>query len=77
VNAALHNRFVLIRDTDATGVSGIGLITEGVRFSDGTCAMRWVTSHRSTCLYDSIEAIEAIHGHDGATRTVWLDEAES
>lgn len=67
-------RFNLVRDADLTGVSGTGCVTEGVEFFDGTCAMRWMTDYRSTCIYDSIGDIEVIHGHDGATRIEWLDD---
>lgn len=66
-------RFRLQRDTDVTGVSGTGAVAEGVQFSDGTVAMRWLTAHRSTVLWDSIEEAEKVHGHDGKTRVVWLD----
>jgi hypothetical protein len=67
-------RFALIRRRDVTGVSGTGIVAWGVRFSDGRCVLRWaVGQDRSTVLHDSIEAIERIHGHDGATLVCWLD----
>lgn len=59
--------FHLLRKTDATGVSGTGLVAEGVRFSDGTCCVRWRTVYASTCTYASIEDVHHIHGHGGAT----------
>lgn len=61
--------FFLLRAEDITGVSGTGVVAEGVEFSDGTVAMRWVVgNHHSTVVHDSIEAVEAIHGHGGATQ---------
>lgn len=64
--------FQLYRHEDETGVSGIGLVAEGVEFSDGKVAMRWtVGDHRSTSTWDSIASVEAIHGHDGKTAVVW------
>lgn len=64
--------FELIRDVDVSGVSGTGVIAEGVQFSDGTVALRWVVgSYRSTSLWTSIEAVLAIHGHGGATYAEW------
>lgn len=69
-------RFQLHRDADATGVSGTGVICEGVQFTDGTCVLRWLTDHRSTAVYASMDDLVAIHGHDGATRVVWLDDEE-
>jgi hypothetical protein len=66
-------RFELHRDEDATGVSGTGVVAEGVQFADGTCAMRWLSEHPSTALYDTADDIVRIHGHGGLTRLVWLD----
>lgn len=66
--------FQLHRDIDESGVSGTGAVAEGVVFNDGTVAMRWRTKHSSTCIYDSIDDVETIHGHGGKTRLVWLHE---
>ncbi len=71
-------RFHLYRLTDASGVSGTGVVAEGVEFTDRRCALRWRTATASTAVYDRIADIEAIHGHHGATRIVWHDdEAEA
>lgn len=67
-------RFHLQRDEDASGVSGTGLVAEGVQFSDGTCALRWLTATASTALYASADDVVTIHGHEGRTRLVWADE---
>ena len=64
--------FDLIRIEDVSGISGTGRIAQGVRFDDGTCAMRWLTFNRSTAFYDSVESLEAIHGHGGKTEVRWL-----
>lgn len=67
-------RFVLERDRDDTGISGTGTVAEGIEFSDGTVALRWlVGDHRSTVVWANIADVEAIHGHTGATRVVWAD----
>lgn len=68
-------RFHLQRDVDVTGVSGTGVVAEGVQFTDGTAALRWRSDHTSTAVYSSIADVETIHGHNGATRVVWVDEA--
>lgn len=60
--------FELHRIEDESGVSGTGVVAEGVIFEDGVCAMRWKTAKASTCVYDSIQDLEAIHGHGGKTR---------
>lgn len=67
-------RFHLERDTDISGVSGIGVVVEGVEFSDGVVVTRWVVGdHRSTVVWADVASVKAIHGHDGATRIVWDD----
>lgn len=68
-------RFELHRDQDVSGVSGTGVVAEGVEFSDGPCVVRWIVGdHRSTVVWQGgVEAVEAIHGHSGATRLVWVD----
>ena len=65
--------FVLVRDVDVSGVSGTGIVCEGCQFSDGTAALRWRVDRAvsSTGVYGSIEDVEAIHGHNGATRVVF------
>jgi hypothetical protein len=67
-------RFRLIRHHDPSGVSGLGNVAEGVVFTDGRVVLRWtVGDHPGTELLDSVSAVEAIHGHDGATLVDWLD----
>lgn len=66
-------RFNLVRNEDESGVSGTGTVAQGVQFSDGTCAMRWLTETASTAVYDSIADLEKIHGHGGKTVVEWID----
>jgi len=67
-------RFVLDRHEDMTGVSGTGTVAWGVVFPDGSVAMRWNTEWTSTAVYESMEHVENIHLHHGATTIVWLDD---
>ena len=71
----MSRRFYLERVEDVSGVSGVGVVAEGVEFSDGTCAMRWLTKGKpaSTVIHESIGAVEALHGHGGATYVVRID----
>jgi hypothetical protein len=49
---------------------------EGVVFSDGTCAVRWLTDYRSTSVWGSFADLERIHGHpEYGTVIEWLDPA--
>lgn len=66
--------FVLVRSDDPSGVSGTGVVAEGVQFTDGTCILRWLTKYTSTTIYADIDDLTAIHGHDGATAVQWLDK---
>lgn len=67
--------FILYRTEDVSGVSGIGVVAEGVQFSDGVCVCRWRpdSDTASTCVYDSIADVTTIHGHDGGTQIIWED----
>jgi hypothetical protein len=67
-------RFLLYRTEDVSGISGTGVVAEGIRFSDGTVVLRWVTGdHRSTVVWPDIESVKAIHGHGGATSIQFID----
>lgn len=76
-----HTRtFVLMRTTDVTGISGTGPVADGVVYPDGVTVMRWrdvagPNADRgvrpTTVVHESPEAVEALHGHNGATRIVW------
>jgi hypothetical protein len=72
---SLHKRFLLVREVDDSGVSGVGVVAEGVEFTDGKCAVRWVAGkHRSTVIWDGgIDDVLFIHGHGGHTRVEWAD----
>lgn len=66
-------RFQLRRDEDETGVSGTGIVAEGIEFSNGAVAMTWYSAHRCVNVYESIKSVDALHGHEGKTVIVFLD----
>jgi hypothetical protein len=66
-------RFELRREEDVTGVSGTGTVAGGIVWDDGKVAMRWFTNINSTVLYDSLDDVNYIHGHDGRTKVVMID----
>lgn len=70
-------RFQLVRETDSTGVSGTGIVAEGVRFTSGKVAMNWRSEVPSTGIYDDIDDVRLVHGHGGATHIEWLDTTET
>lgn len=67
-------RFQLQRDYDITGVSGVGIVASGVLFEDGVTVIRWAGDLPSTVVWQKFEHAEAIHGHEGATRFVFIDD---
>lgn len=70
-------RFILSRDEDVTGVSGVGVVAEGVLFDDGSVALRWRPPTSSTIIHSCLENVRTVHCHGGATRIVWLDDRET
>jgi hypothetical protein len=72
--------FVLYRDQDITGISGTGPVADGAVYPDGTTVVRWRDLggpaaargvRPTTVVFESVAAVEALHGHGGATRIVW------
>ena len=57
-------------------MSGTGVVAEGVAFSgDGPVALRWLSEWPTSVVFHDrgVESLEAVHGHNGRTRIVWLD----
>lgn len=73
-------RFVVQRDEDVSGISGVGKIAEGVMFSDGYVITHWLDGppmyepKTETWYNKGIVPFTKISGHGGKTRVVWLDE---
>lgn len=74
-------RFYLQRNQDISGVSGLGKIAEGCQFDNRWCALVWLTAESDAdevhSFYRSIERLEQLHGHGGATQVVWVDDESS
>lgn len=71
-------RFELHRDTDVTGVSGTGVVAEGMHFVEADiCVLRWTSQTPTSVVFHEkgLASVEAVHGHGGSTRIVWLDSA--
>lgn len=71
----MMRRFILERHEDETGISGTGVVAEGIEFTDGIVVMKWtVGDFRSMTIWNQgIEAVREIHGHNGKTEVVWVD----
>jgi hypothetical protein len=72
----LPRPFQLIRLVDHSGVSGTGVVAEGVQFSTGRVALHWVSNEPSTTAWDSLEAMLRVHGHGGDTVLRWLEATD-
>lgn len=66
-------RFQLHRDVDETGISGTGIVAEGVMFTNGAVVLSWLTQYTSIGVYENVERVLDIHGHCGKTRLVMVD----
>jgi hypothetical protein len=50
------------------------VVAEGVCFSSGEVALKWMTPVWSCVFYLSMTAVEQIHGHNGNTVVEWMDD---
>lgn len=63
----------LVRNLDVSGVSGTGTVAQIVQLANGKFVLAWVGDHPSTTIWDDLDGILAVHGHDGATVIRWAD----
>lgn len=73
-NPTKMRRFIFRRLEDVSGLSGEGVVVEGVEFSNGWVALTWRTPLTSVCFYPSIKTAIEIHGHEGSTVLEWIDD---
>lgn len=63
--------FVLERDHDVSGVSGLGTVADGVLWPNGLVSLCWRGKYSSVAHWLNLSDMERVHGHDGNTRVVW------
>lgn len=75
--------FRLRRKVDHSGVSGTGVVAEGVIFGAGHVALSWVVAPEGfdqvplgMAVYESAQHVTAVHGHGGDTWIEYLDCAD-
>ncbi len=69
--------FYLKRMIDDSGVSGVGFVAEGTVYDDGVCSLHWMSGEiHSTTIYNNIQEVEKIHGHNGHTMIEWTKSEE-
>lgn len=64
--------FVLKRLVDVSGVSGTGVVAEGICYNDGHVNMHWLGKIHSSEDFENIEDLLTIHGHEGKTVVQWV-----
>ena len=73
-------RFVMHRQHDVSGVSGTGLVLEGVLFSTGVVVIHWLTPppRGSISVFDSLEQFMSIHvrPHPGNGAVLVFEDGE-
>lgn len=69
-------RFHMIRENDATGISGTGRVLDGGVFYTGQVVVCWRSRHSSITIYASWEDFLAVHitpHPENHSRVVFLD----
>lgn len=74
-------RFLLVREEDVSGTSGLGVVAEGVEFSNGRVAVHWLSQLDSYEVADNIRVVDKLHGNtvhfrDGSTMTLTQEESD-
>ena len=64
--------YYLCRKEDVSGTSGTGHVAEVAEFDDGTVVVHWPRDRNaagvvSTTVFNSIDDVLTVHGHDGKT----------
>lgn len=63
-------RFYLLRHEDVGGNSGIGVVSEGIIFGDGSGSYTWLTKHKTITTFVKVKDVMDLHGHGGKTEMV-------
>lgn len=63
-------QFYLQRNEDLTGTSGTGVVARGCVLPSGKVILEWTSFHTSIGIYNNINDVELIHGHEGRTQVV-------
>jgi hypothetical protein len=71
--ATTMRRFILRRVKDASGVSGLGVVAEGIEWSNGRIALHWISQLEAVNDYANAKVLTSLHGHGGDTVVEWID----
>ncbi len=54
--------FIFERKEDETGISGTGIVAEGVVFDNGKTVVSWLTKYPTISIYENISDALFLHG---------------
>jgi hypothetical protein len=63
--------FYLLRHEDASGISGIGVVAVGAVLPSGRAILEWLSNETTDTIFESIEQVTRIHGHNGKTEVIY------
>ena len=66
-------RFHFVRIEDVSGVSGTGIVGEGVELTNGKIIFSWLSNLGSVGVYDNVKTFLTVHGHEGKGKIEWID----
>lgn len=71
-------RFKLVRHEDVSEVSGTGDVATGCYWTEtGIAVLHWAGDFPTANVHPlGIESVVSIHGHQGKTELVWLDDED-
>jgi hypothetical protein len=72
IEAVKSRSFLLIRDVDETGVSGTGIVAEGLQFPTGRVVIEWLVTPFAIGIYSSMIELIQVHGHEGKTHVEFV-----
>lgn len=63
--------FKLSREEDTTGISGIGIVADGVLFENGKVVVCWRGKQQSIVVWDNLEEMKAVSCTHSKTKIIW------
>lgn len=65
--------FVIIRETDNTGISGIGIVADGVQFKNGKCVLCWRGKIQTIVIHENIKSVMQLSCSHSKSKIKWLN----
>jgi hypothetical protein len=62
--------FYLLREIDENGISGVGIVAAGVQLASKKCILEWLSEEVTETVFENIEQVSKLHGHNGKTKLI-------